>query len=119
MAQTSNIERRVSQGSYAGVRPQIRSNSQGGKTLHLRFALPQSVVTRVEDFQVDGKPAGKVLRATPAAPSERARFVAVLSQDVCPDLQATESEGAVKVSLPGGAEVSFDADTGEATAVAP
>ena len=31
---TSNIERRVSQGSYAGVRPQIRSNSQGGKTLH-------------------------------------------------------------------------------------
>lgn len=73
--------------------------TQGDKTLHLRFALPRPVSMKVEDYAVDGKPHGQVLRVTPLAPAERLRFVAVLAAQPCPDLQATEDAEGLRVKL--------------------
>jgi hypothetical protein len=92
---------------------------QGEKTLFLKFGLPQAPSVAVEDFRVDGRPHGKVLRARPLAPTEKAWFVAVLSEDGSPRLSATETADGLTVSLDPATELRFQETSGEVTLTAP
>lgn len=83
--------------------------TQNGKTLHLRFALPQAITAKVEDFKVDGQPHGEVLRVMPTAPAQSLRFVAVFSEQECATVQAIEEGSKVAVRLPGAPDLTFDA----------